>query len=334
MAGIFKLTSGGLLVNYRCQANCAHCMYMCSPQREEGYIAPELAAQVFQTAKRLGCPSMHLSGGEPFLEPARLFEIIEVANREQMPIAYVETSASWCTDDDITRHCLFRIKELGVECVSISISPYQAEFIPADYMFRCTSIGRELDLSVYVYQDEFVPDVAALPTEQTHTLSEFTQHFGQRYFHELPSRFGLSMTGRALITHKDTLPTVPIGRINHMQRSCAELTNRSHFHVDMHGRYIPPGCVGISIPLDALGQELDPEEFPIFTRLCLSPKHLLDYCKALGYCAEGNYYNRCHLCQCLRAFLFERFPGKYKELQPDEFYTFYASEKQAAAGPN
>ena len=56
MAGIFKLTSGGLMVNYRCQARCGHCLYHCSPDREPDTISPERAGEVFSRVRALGTP--------------------------------------------------------------------------------------------------------------------------------------------------------------------------------------------------------------------------------------------------------------------------------------
>ena len=76
MAGIFKLTSGGLMVNYRCSARCGHCLYNCSPDREGDYISADLAKEVFLRVRALGTPSMHISGREPFLDVDKLCAVL------------------------------------------------------------------------------------------------------------------------------------------------------------------------------------------------------------------------------------------------------------------
>ena len=57
MAGIYKLTSGGLMVHYRCQARCGHCLYCCSPEREADFLSYEAARDIFARVRALGAPS-------------------------------------------------------------------------------------------------------------------------------------------------------------------------------------------------------------------------------------------------------------------------------------
>lgn len=124
--------------------------------------------------------------------------------------------------------------------------------------------------------------MTALPTDAPHSRAEYEAYFGKNYWPLLRPRYGLHMLGRALTTHAKDMPTVSTSRIPHMGRSCAELGGRSHYHIDLYGRYIPPSCPGLSLPLSALGAELDPEVYPIYTRLAQDPRSLLDFCKAQG----------------------------------------------------
>ncbi len=320
MAGIFKLTSGGLIVNYRCQARCGHCLYHWSPDREPDYLSPEGAREIFTRAKELGAPSMHVSGGEPFMDMDALCQVLAVAQAQGMPIDYVETSASWVEDEACARLAVERVRALGVRTLSVSISPYQNEFIPMDKVFFLTQACRDQAVTPALWIDEFFPDLTAFPTDRPHARAEYEGYFGKNYWAQLRPRYALNMVGRALCTHKGDMPTFPTTRIPHMCRSCQELGGRSHYHIDLYGGYIPPGCPGLALPLEALGKELDPEEFPIYTRLAQDPKSLLDFCKAQGFTPKSSYYNRCHLCQDMRLFLYHRHPGKYRELAPASFY--------------
>lgn len=326
MAGVFKLTSGGLMVNYRCQARCGHCLYHCSPDREADYISPGLAAEVFSRVHSLGTPSMHISGGEPFIDVESLCAVLEAARETGMPIDYIETSASWVESEEQALETVRRVRDLGVRTLSLSISPYHNEFIAMDKVFQLSQACRDADVTPSLWIDEFFPDLTALPTEVPHARAEFEAYFGKNYWAQLRPRYALNMVGRALITHEKDMPTVPVTRIPHMSRSCAELGGRSHYHVDLYGRYIPPGCPGLSLPLSALGTELDPEEYPIYTRLSQDPKTLLEYCKAQGFVPRGSYYNRCHLCQEMRLFLYRKHPGRYPELMPAAFYEAIIAE--------
>ena len=328
MAGIFKLTSGGLMVNYRCQAACGHCMYNCSPTREPDYISYDDALRVFQKALELHAPSMHISGGEPFMDVDALCEVLRAAHDAGMPIDYLDTSASWVTDEETTRAAISRIKEYGITALSVSISPYHNEYIPLDRVLLLMEVCESESVTATLWLDEFLPDMTVFPTDAPHSRREYTDFFNRNYWGQLPPRYSLYYLGRAALTHRDDMPTYPTTRIPHMSRSCAELGKRSHYHFDTFGSYIPPACPGLALPLDALGKELSPEEFPIYTRLAQEPRALLDFCKSYGFLPAPNYYNRCHLCQDMRLFLYQKFPGRFKELAPSGFYETLIREKQ------
>ena len=74
------------------------------------------------------------------------------------------------------------------------------------------------------------------------------------------------------------------------------------------------------------GAELDPEVYPVYTRLAQDPRSLLDFCKAKGFPPKSSYYNRCHLCQDMRLFLYRNFPGAFPELAPASFYEAVIAE--------
>lgn len=328
MAGIFKLTAGGLLVNYRCQARCGHCLYHCSPEREADYISPGLAAEVFSRARSLGAPSMHISGGEPFVDVTALCAVLRAARETGMPIDYIETSASWVESEGQALDAVRRVAALGVHTLSLSLTPYHNEYIAVDKVLQLSQACRAAGVTPAQWLDEFFADLTALPTGVPHARAEYERLFDRNYWAQLRPRCGLNMVGRALITHAKDMPTVPVTRLPHMSRSCAELGARSHYHIDLYGRYIPPGCPGLSLPLSALGAELDPEEYPVYTRLSQDPRTLLEYCKAQGFVPRGSYYNRCHLCQEMRLFLHQRAPGRYPELAPASFYEAVVAETQ------
>ncbi len=330
MAGIFHLTSGGLMVNYRCEAACGHCMYHCSPDREDDYISYDDAKTVFETVKALGTPSMHISGGEPFLRVDKLKDVLRAAQDAGMPIGYIETSASWATEEAEVRSVVRALRDAGVTAYSISLSPYHNEFIPLDNALLLMQVCSEEEVSASFWIDEFLPDMSVFSTDAPHTRQEYVDFFNKNYWGQLAPRYSLYRMGRAVITHKDEMPTFPTSRIPHMARSCQELGKRSHYHIDCRMHYIPPGCPGLSLPLNALGKELDPEEYPIYTRLAQDPKTLLEFCKQQGFVPESSYYNRCHLCQDMRTFLYQKHPGKYAELSPAGFYEAVLRERELA----
>ncbi|MCJ7819366.1 MAG: hypothetical protein MUP25_06045 [Syntrophales bacterium] len=96
--------SGGLLLSYKCSAECRHCMYLCSPRWPADWITSEdLEAVLSQLAGRIE-PSpwgpeaiglsdgLHFTGGEPFLNFDLLRQAVEIADELRIPSTFVETN--------------------------------------------------------------------------------------------------------------------------------------------------------------------------------------------------------------------------------------------------
>ena len=71
--------SGGLILSYRCTAECLHCMYACTPEWKGEWIAHEDLESILSNLAPRIRPSpygsenislnfgLHFTGGEPFL---------------------------------------------------------------------------------------------------------------------------------------------------------------------------------------------------------------------------------------------------------------------------
>ena len=86
---ISRLSSGGLIANYKCPASCGHCLYGCSPNAEAGYIDEDTAVKLCEKLRRLGCRSLHIGGGEPFLDVSRLVKLIKAIIGSGISIDYL-----------------------------------------------------------------------------------------------------------------------------------------------------------------------------------------------------------------------------------------------------
>ncbi len=56
---IRRLTSGGIMTNYKCTSRCAHCLYRSSPQWPDDYIGGEILDGVCESILSLSCRSIH-----------------------------------------------------------------------------------------------------------------------------------------------------------------------------------------------------------------------------------------------------------------------------------
>ena len=322
---ISHLNSGGLMTNYFCSSACRHCLYRCSPKWPKDYITPEAAGKNFETLLRLGCRSVHIGGGEPLLRPDALANVLDVANEMDVYVEYVETNSSWFKTHEEACTILERLVDKGLRTLLVSISPFHNEFIPFYKIKGVIHACQQAGMSVFPWISDFFSDLGAFDDQQTHSLEEYQKHFGAHYVANLPRRYWISFGGRALNTFGQYAPEYSADEIVAANsRGCSELTEVSHFHIDLYGNYVPGLCAGLSIRREDLGTRLSSEAYPIMSRLyARGIGELLTYARGeYGFVPtnKSGYALKCDLCYDIRRFLVVEYGLDSPELQPRGHY--------------
>ncbi len=322
---INRLISGGVITNYSCTSACRHCLYKCSPRRTKNYLDVAAAETIFQTVRRLGCRSVHIGGGEPFLKPDALGDVLDAALRSGVSVEYVETNSSWFTDMDAAVALLRDLAAKGLSTLLISISPFHNEFIPFAKVQGVTKACRIAGINIFPWISDFTRDLSAFDASQPHAMGEFVEKFGKNYLPGILNRYWIHMGGRAPDTFRPYLPLTPVSDIlKEKPGNCARnLSDASHFHIDLHGRYIPGLCSGLGIAAEDLGTPLDPEKYPlIMTLYAAGVRGLCEFAgKRFGYAPRRNaYINKCDLCGEIRQHLADEEYDDSGELHPAGFY--------------
>jgi hypothetical protein len=326
--------SGGLMLSYKCSAECRHCMYACSPKWTGDWITVDQLEQFLPQLAKVIKPSpygrqylslnhgLHFSGGEPFMNFKLLLKAVEIAETLKIPSTFVETNCFWCNTDGLTRERLQKLKEKGLKGIMISVNPYYTEYVPFERTDRCVRISQDVfGQNVMIYQMEYYLMFKRLRITATLSIDEYLKLAREEL---ISDRVELFLMGRAAEELKGLYPRYPSERF--FNTPCQPEFLRSwHNHFDNYGNFMPGYCGGISLgswfELDRLLIEgIDMEQRPVLKYLVKEDmKGLLDFAENMGYQEPGEgYVSKCHLCLDIRKYL--AFTGDYDELKPREFY--------------
>jgi len=315
--------SGGIMLTYRCNAECADCYENSSP-RKRALLPPEHLRNYLRELRRLGFsgPRLHFGGGEPFYHYKHLIECFRVAGEEGMlPLGKLETNGVWCKTDELTRERLEEIKSFGLLHLHVSSDVFHQEFIPIENVRRAVRIGQEVlgKDAVRVGLREFFDD----PVD----VAKLTQEEKTEAHRDVLKRYPWRIVGRAAKRLSHLADRYPKEKF--LRESCARrlVKNRS-IHIDPHGNVFPSICAGIVIgnaneqPLSEIHEQFERRAHPLVDTLARSgPVPLLEEAIQCGYAdTEKGFATKCHLCFEARRFFWER--GLHAdEVGPGEIYT-------------
>ena len=321
-----KISYSGVITNYVCNAECRHCMYMSSPKCRKDFITADASENIAKTLADSGVSSVHIGGGEPFINFDALCNILRALQKHGVGVDYVETNAFWCSDESIISRRLSAIKALGVECVMASVDPFHIEYVPlARPLLLCKMLAAH-GMEYFIWQERYLRKMIKLDHDRTYSHDELKDILGENYVTETAKEYGLGINGRALTIAEDIYKKQPCDEILKQRTSCSSLFSTQHCHIDLYGNVIPSGCPGISVELGdfikfANGEAVtDVTKYPVVSKLISGGLNALyTYARTLGFTAdEGGYATPCALCVDIRTYLNEHSPSF--DVAPDCFY--------------
>ncbi len=330
--------SGGIILSYKCSAECRHCIYACSQKWNPDWISKSDLEIILSrlSGKIISSPygpnrislnyGLHFTGGEPFLNFDLLCTAVEIADKLKIPSIFVETNCFWASDDNITKEKLKLLKKKGLKGIMISVNPFYLEFIPFDRTER--AIKWSLDIfghNTIVYQIEYYRRFKEWGIKDKVSFEEYVRLERREDFLK---NVEFLMMGRAPYRLNNILRNFfkkyPAETFFNEECITSFLTS-FHNHFDNYRNFIPGFCGGISLgdckELDHLIQiGIETEYYPILGFLIDNNfEEFLNFAKDYGYVeSEDGYFSKCHLCIDIRRYLIQK--GDFKELKPREFY--------------
>jgi len=317
----------GLILSYKCQAACAHCLYNCGPEWADWMTPEEVRAALEATLHWDQRYQVHITGGEPFLNFPLLLHAVETATALGIS-NYLETNAGWCVREELVEKRFLALKEAGLEAVLISCSPFHAETIPLER----TVLGIRKALEIFgrrgtiVYLSEWLEQLHSFDSKGTTSLEDYVKAYGAqdagRLFWE---GYGLISGGRSGYRLGHLIQGRPAGSFQGMNCS-REILYAHHSHFDLYGHFISGFCGGLTVgdwhALPELLGRFRSRECPSLISILVDqgPFGLFTYAQEVYEYKplEDGYAGKCHLCVDVRKHLVQQ--GDFPELQPKEFY--------------
>ena len=319
---IGRLYGGGLVLGYRCSSKCRHCLYGCGPHRTDGGLqTKEQADNILNTMKNYApLAPWHIGGGEPFLNTENLKYIIKGMKSRNLILEYVETNAHWAKDKENTTLTLKELKDAGLNCVLVSVSPFHAEFIKPSYTYNLIESAQKiLPNGAFIWVPAFLKTLQEISPDSKLNLIAKIKLLGSSYARQIVQQYSLIPAARAgRFIYKYGNIKYNYKEFTDNNYCITRLTDTSHFHLDCDSLYVPGLCAGIAFLVTKIFKPLELSEFPLIKQLVKGgPSELAKFAIAKGFEPNEYYSSACDLCTHVRQFLYQ---FNYSELGPSGFY--------------
>ena len=312
------LRHAGIMPNYQCTAACRHCLYACSPSYGDGYMTESTMDEMFGLLREGGCRSVHIGGGEPFLDFEGLLTLLEQARIFGIVVDYIETNGYWATDEELIRKCLSALRKVGGDTFCISVDPFHCEHVPYKRPLHLARVCGKEGFGYFLWQERFLQMLRHVDPEVPHDRYSLEKSIGKNYILDTANTYGIRIGGRAIQIEQEFSLCKPLENLLD-EKPCLELASTGHFHVDMYNQFILPGCTGLQLPLKEVVYGVEPRRYPVYESLYFGGVATLHrIALEHGFVAdEKGYTSSCTLCFFIRKFLSEK--GIFTELNPKHY---------------
>lgn len=311
------------ITTYNCNISCKHCFF--ETQAKKKYMQPDLVDRVFQDftpAKQMFW--QHLSGGEIFLKPDIVIEILKRIQKYFHKNIGISTNGFWATDEEKTKSVVQKLVLNGVNGIAISADYYHQQFIPLEGPKNLARITKSEGIQTHSYimgarLSEEVENAEKINIESQRIALEVEQNLNIPFAYALERSIG---KGSRINLPKNK--NIPSGKCTELN-TC--LGNRSPFNpamvwIDPYGNVMI--CYGIIIgnvykqSFREILECYDTKTFPLIHELAQNgPRALYNFVLKHHFSIKSAFFDECDLCYQSRKVLRTYYPELFG---PDECY--------------
>lgn len=295
-----------------CNSRCLHCQGEHSPEKQGVMEIEDGLNYLEETASVAQLDSFMIFGGEPMLYPERAITLFQKAKALGIPKIELITNGFWGGDRSQVQKLAIKLKNAGVNEVSISVDAFHIMYIPLKFprMAALASLTAGIDQVVWnvaVVEDQNAENRFDQLTNRilkTLASTRIEAHYNKVY----PQ--GRARTSLRRFFPKQTLDgPCPEAVKALIDPTCVTLDSRGWASI----------CWSLSIgnakktPLSKLITNYDWRGHPVIQILVEEgPKELLRLPEADNFQFKGEMYiDRCHLCADIEKFLKPKYPEMF-----------------------
>lgn len=308
------ITSLGLHVTDRCNAECLHCAFACGPD-STGSMGLEEAKHYVVEAKALDAGIVCVTGGEPMLYPILVRKIISECSRLSFSQVWLFTNGFWAHDKSEANATARGLRELGLTKMFFSVDFFHQAYVPIESVKNAIEASLESSLEVSV-DARFIGE----PDEKNEFNSATQAHL--EFLRNLLTRVEVlkaqpMFVGRAAESLAKHVKMKPLSEVS--AETCPGVwpggTLESPLGVDVDEFGFVTICPGLSIgnarkvSLRKIVEDYNYRDFAVIASIHDGGlKGLTNLASKHGFAPRRAYVDVCHLCYETRKFLKKYLP--------------------------
>lgn len=136
-------------ISAKCNAECKHCCFSCSPYKEERLSDNEIWDIVNYGILNDEIKEIAITGGEPFLYENLVCDIIKKVSNSGK-IATCITNGFWGASKKIAREKLKKLCDIGLRVLTISCDDFHNEYVPIEFINNILMASFNLPIKISI----------------------------------------------------------------------------------------------------------------------------------------------------------------------------------------
>jgi len=139
----------GLLLTERCNVQCEHCWLGCGSDKTAEMTEGEARGYIDQISKIPSVEWVSFTGGEPFLMPETLRNLIMYTSEKGLKTECV-TNCSWAESGERAENILKRLVDAGLDFINLSADDFHQRHIPFSRIRNCYEAAKKIGLRMVI----------------------------------------------------------------------------------------------------------------------------------------------------------------------------------------